>query len=250
MDLQKLRTLVVDQGLWLARLDQFGTKYEGMLPDANRVGLLAMFPAPSAEWLIKQYAYGVKRSYASCWHARDREPSPAVWQEFDKAGQGVAVGVQFDTLVGELEMVAPGVNAPPSGGRGPIHVGAVTYIDHHADRIPEENFLEAAFVVRSKWSYQQELRVLIHTHGGAYDGLYGKKGPFGDLVTAISGKESGTGATEFEGGHLGGRAIVLSVNARRLVRRIIPNPRMTLCSRAELAALAARSGMFCRVAWC
>lgn len=249
MSLEKLETLLARRGLWLARLDEFGTKYEGSLPTANRMGLLTMFPAPSAAWLQQEYVRGVQRSYASCWHARDDEPASEVWQEFDKPGQGVAVGVELDELIVQLNEVAPEVNTP-AGGAGPIHVGAVTYINHHTASIPEGNVLEAQFVVRDKWSYQRELRVLVHTHGtAAYDRLYGKQGPFGDVVRPVRAGQSTTGQTELEGGHLGGKALVLPVNPRRLVKRIVPNRTMTSSSRLKLALLAARTGMLCRVDW-
>lgn len=250
MNLEKLETLLVRRGLWLARLDQFGTKYEGMLPSANQMGLLSMFPAPSAAWLQGEYVNGVQRSYASCWHARDNEPATEVWKEFDQDGQGVAVGVELDELIRQLSDVAPDVNSAPSGGAGPIHVGAVSYIDHATDSIPEGNVLEAQFVVRRKWSYQRELRVLVHTHGtAAYDSLYGKKGPFGDIVVPVHAKDSSTGKTELVGGHHDGKALVLPVVPRRLVRRIVPNRSMTMASRARLALVAARAHLLCRVAW-
>lgn len=251
MDLEKLETLLVRRGLWLARLDQFGTQYEGKLPTPNTMGLLAMFPMPSASWLQQEYVHGVQRSYASCWHARDGAPAQDVWKEFDEGGQGVVVQVDFDELLRQLEAVAPGVNAPPAGGEGPIHVGAVRYIDHAVDLVPEYNVLEAQFVVRQKWSYQTELRVLVHTYGtAAYDRLYNKTGPFGQVVKHMASSDSTTGKTELVGGHLDGKALVLPVDPRRLVHRILVNKKMSLVSLGKLAILAARARMLCRVRWC
>ena len=250
MNIEKLRTLLADRGLWLARLDQFGTKYEGMLPVPNQMGLLSMFPAPAADWLQREYQHGVQRSYAICWHARDGSPASEVWAEFDKPGQGVAVGVSYEELLLQLGHVASSVNVPPVGGDGPIHVGAVTYINHQTDSVPEGNVLEAQFVVRDKWSYQQELRVLVHTHGtAAYDRLYNKTGPFGQIVEPVLPGQSATGKTELVGGHSSGKALVLPIDPNRLVQRIIPNKAMSMRSRLELAKLAARTGMLCRVKW-
>lgn len=246
MSLDKLETLIVRRGLWLSRLDQFGTEYEGLLPRQNHMGLLAMHPAPDAEWLFREYARGVNRSYASCWHAQDGLPDHRVWKAFNEDGQGVAVRVEAAELLRQLELVSPGVNSYRGGG-GPIHYGAVRYIDHHVDTIPDGNILEAQFVVRDKWSYQTELRVLVHTYGTAAYRLTGKNGPFGPMVEHVLPANSTTGQTELIGGYSQGKALVIFVDPIKLVRSIVPNPRMSPENKLRLGWLAVRAQLLSRV---
>ena len=89
-----------------------------------------------------------------------------------------------------------------------------------------------------------------HAYGtAAYDRLYGKRGPLGDIVVPVLAGQSATGKTELVGGHLDGKALVLPVEPHRLVWRIIPNKAMNISARMKLAVLAARTGMLCRVKW-
>jgi len=91
MDLAKLRTLARG-GLWLARLDQFGTAYEGSLPEANRLGLLEMLPEETVTSLQSQYTLTRDlRAYACCWHMNSGDPPAELWAEFDGSGCGVAI---------------------------------------------------------------------------------------------------------------------------------------------------------------
>lgn len=240
MDLTKFETLAKG-GLWLARLDQFGTTYEGSLPDQNRLGLLAMLPPDGAAWVEKQYDMNALRSYASCWHMNPADPPDRLWREFDKAGDGLAVRTTYSCLRAELARTCD--LGPP--GRGPIHVGGVRYINHAIETIPEWNVLEATFVVRDKWAYQNELRVLIHTHGtAAYDYLYNRSGPCGPLLKSTV---PSSGAPELIGGVMDGKAIVLGVKPRVLIKEIVPNRSMPTKTLWRLFRMAARYRLAHRV---
>ena len=177
-------------GLWLSRLDQFGDSKEGQLPDAN-LGLLRKAPTPLLEWVVKQYVLNVKRSFASCWHMSDNDPSPDAWQIFGGAGNGVAIRTTPDSMRQTLAQI--------SGPDGPVHFAAVRYVDHSIDEIPEGNVIEAAFVVQSNYAPECEARVLIHTFGKGAEYLVNATGPFGPLVTRPQGNDTK------EGGLVGGQ---------------------------------------------
>ncbi len=225
MDLAKFQTLA-SGGLWLARLDQFGTPFEASLPQSNALGLLAMLPADGVAYLQKHYQLTRDaRAYASCWHVNSGLPPARLWREFDPSGEGLAVRTSYSALVAELERTCS--IGPP--GRGPIHIGMVSYIDHSTAIIRNFNVLEAAFCVRDKWAYQAELRVLVYTNGTAgYDHLYAKEGFFGPLVVAIPPNRSSTGSRELIGGHLDGRAMVFKVDGLALIHELVPQPAIGL----------------------
>jgi hypothetical protein len=241
MDVKKFETLACG-GLWLSRLDTFGTKYEGSLPAENRVGLLRMLPDDGVVWVAKQYDLSVLRTFASCWHLNSGAPDRRVWQEFDKGGQGLAVLTTYDQLAREIAQTSP-VNEG-----GPTYAGAVRYINHATDQIPDWNVLEAAFVVRDKWCYQTEVPVLVHTHGTAACSLHTQNGPKGPLVKRVEGAAaSASSMTEFTGGHADGKAIVFAIDPRRLIVAIVPNRTMTHATMWKLLVVSARSGLACRV---
>lgn len=221
MDLAKFRTLA-EGGFWLARLDQFRTRYEGSLPDENVRGLLDMLPDDAVLWLDTQYNLTRDlRAYASTWHINANDPPAKLWAEFDPTGHGIAVKTTVSILRAEIAQTCD-LGEP---GRGPVHIGPVTYIDHTQDLIRNWNVLEAAFCVREKWAYQNELRVLISTHGSAaYEHLYNNSGHFGPVVAQLHRDDSMSGMTELVGGHLDGKALVLKVDAKKLIEEILPRP--------------------------
>jgi hypothetical protein len=229
--------LMFQGGLWFARLDQFKDPREGTLPSPNLVGLLKKLPAPSAQWVQKQYELGVERSFAVCWHMSDDVPDEALWTLFADPDDAVAVRTTWRILLKELE--------PITGADGPLHFGAVEYVDHAVDAIPDGNVLEAAFVVGDNFANEREARALIHTYGPAYAFLVGKTGPYGPLVTQILSPKSNM--HELVGGHCAGTAIVVQVDPRRIVQEIhmARDTRPDLQWKVLLAA--AQNGLFWRV---
>ncbi len=80
MDLMKLRTFL-DGYFWLARLDQFGTDYEGELPEPN-IGLLDRLLGNQSHAVQAKYQDIAQKAYASCWHMNNNEPSDEMWKNF------------------------------------------------------------------------------------------------------------------------------------------------------------------------
>lgn len=204
----KLNTFL-DGGLWMARMDQFGDPREGTLPWPN-LGLLNKLPAAQVPAVLREYEFGVKRAYASCWHMSNGDPSDHAWNTFGHIGLRTTPNLMVDAF------------SYVSGPGGPVHFGQITYIDHRQAAIPEANVIEAGFVVRDAYQQENEARVLIHTHGtAASDHLYGKKGLYGDLVQAQEPSVSISGKREFVGGHYGGKAIVLKIDPQQFIAEIV-----------------------------
>lgn len=238
MDLNKLDTLLRG-GLWFARLDKFNDRLEGTLPEVNRLGLLAKMPTNSAAWIELEYKRGVLRSYALCWHMNDADPDTHVWDGF---GGDNAVAVR--TNCGRLHAALNSITGPD----GPLHFGAIRYVDHDADMIPEGNVIEAAFVVRTGYARECEVRALIHTYGdAAFKYLVNKQGFFGPLVVQANGSGSPSGAHELIGAHAHGAAIVVKADARQLVSEILPAPNASLHDVWRILGVAGRYGFACRL---
>ncbi len=242
MNVAKLQTFL-SGGLWLARIDTFGTAYEGALPEQNRLGLLAMLPPEDVSRLVREYDLTrLQRAYVSCWHA-DSEPAGAVWATF-AGSAGLAIRTSYATLRRQLQRTCP----IHLDGAGPMHVGVVRYVDHATETIPDWNVLEAAFCVRAKWSAQREVRVLVYTHGTACPAhLYGREGPFGPLVVPRMAYESVSGKTEFVGGHANGAAIVLPIDPLELIEEIVPAPTMTCSAYLTMSRMARKAGLGRRI---
>lgn len=205
-------------GLWLARLDQFNDPMEGTLPGPNLGLLNNLLPAFQAAGVVREYELGVQRAFASCWHMSEGDPSAHAWETFGSDKDGVAIRTTPEAIRQAILCVAD----------GPIYLGAIRYIDHATDFIPDGNIIEASFVVQRGFHQERESRVLIHTHGTATtDHLYGKNGLFGPLVASISAANSPSGKTEFTGGHAQGTAIVLRVDPRALIQEIFIDPRVS-----------------------
>lgn len=239
MSVDRAETLFAG-GLWFARLDQFGDGLEGSLPSENRIGLLAHHPPLDASWIEHEYGRGILRSYALCWHRSNGDPSQHIWDSFSSPVDGVSVATTPDRLRAALK--------PITGPTGPVHFGVVRYVNHQVDTIPEYNVLEAAFVVRQTFSSEHEARVVVHTHGtAAYDCLYGKNGPFGPLVTPVSGDGSPGGGHDLVGGHADGTALVLDIDPRQMITEIIAHPRMRPGDYARVCEVVERHGLVDRL---
>jgi len=221
MNCSKLRTFL-GGGLWLARLDQFGDPLEATLPQQN-LGLLYKLPSAQVPAVQKEYELGVKRAYASCWHMSDNDPSDHAW-----SFGCVALRTTPQKMEAALQVI--------SGPDGPVHFGQIRYVDHWIDQIPEGNVIEAAFVVRLGFLLENEARVLVHAHGtAASDYLYGKKGPFGDLVRVQAPSASLSGKHEFIGGHANGTAMVLPIAPDQFIEEMVINSSASDQERNEIA---------------
>lgn len=238
MDIDKLRTILCDKGLWFSRLDQFGDPKEGVLPYGN-LSLLTKYPLYARTWTQKEYSLVALRSYACCFHMNSATPPVSLWRYFGKSSP-----VAITTTVQRIRSQIPNV----ATGQGPIYMGQVEYIDHCKDVIPDGNLIYPAYAVQTKWKSEKEMRLLIHTCGtAASDNLYGESGPFGPLVEGVLANKSFSGKTELVGGHNGGTAIVLPVDPAGLIEHIVRGPGLKDSAWKEIVGMAKKAGVEDRV---
>ncbi len=120
----------------------------------------------------------------------------------------------------------------------------IRYVDHDVDSIPDLNVIDAAFVVRSGFSYEREARILIHTHGtAAYRNLYGKRGFYGLLVKPSDPSDSPGGGHELSGGHADGCAIVVQVDPKDIIHQILLDSHMSKKNRQTIKDLVTKYGL-------
>jgi hypothetical protein len=242
--LHKLETFLKG-GLWFARLDTFGSANEtreGKLPRCN-LGLLEKMPRFMVEWVEKQYDLAVFRSYASCWSKGDRDPSEDFWHtNFGGYGNGIAICTMPDLVSSAIAGITSSDNT------GPAYFGSVDYIDHDRGLIPEGNTLEAAFIIRSEYSAENEARVLIHSYGpNAVQYLLNTSGPYGPLVSHHPGSQSSSGEREFDGGHLDGKAIVVHIDKEQFIYAILFGPNVNEIDRTRITNLIGSYGLASKI---
>lgn len=227
-------------GIWFARLDTFTSGVpEGTLPKRNK-SLLDKLPKFQVKMVKKVYTRAVKRSFASCWHMSDADPSTSIWKSFGGDGNGIAIRTTPTHLTQVLAAI--------SGNDGPVHFGEIRYIDHWIDVIPEANVIEAAFVVQDSYAYEREARVLIHSHGtAASDHLAHASGLFGPLVKRPPKRQLDAGSYGFLGGYAHWKAIVPSVDAKVLIQEIVIGKGVDAVRRKRLVDLVTRYGLADRI---
>jgi hypothetical protein len=224
-ELHQLDTLVRG-GLWFSRIDTFKDCLEGTLPNRN-VGLLEkLLPEQMSEEALREYRFSAKRDYATCWTMSDSDPSKEMWEaQFGNRGKGIAVRSTSAALIEATRSIR--------GEDGPVYLGRVRYINHEVDLIPEAQTLEACFVVKEEFRYQNEVRLLIHSYGhNAATILASTKSFWGEaLVRRVEKEQSETAVTEFVGfvpenapgkaREHDGQAIVLPVDPSQVVQEVL-----------------------------
>jgi hypothetical protein len=237
IDTQKLKTFLAN-GLWLARLDQFKDPLEGTL-SRPAVGLLGKLVGEQQQLGLGLYESAVLRSYAICFQVSDGHPNERFWEEFCSRNDGIAIRTSPQLL---YDAIKPTLG-PVDSGTGPGYFGKITYVDHNTDDMPVDNVLSAQFCVRRDYSDEMEARLLVHTHGTANKQLIGKTGCFGPLVTHIQSDTIPGVNTKQVGGHLDGKALVLSVNTSELIESIVINPAVPSDHQRSIRELIGTSGL-------
>lgn len=208
----KLLTFL-EGGLYFARLDTFNDKCEGTMPQKN-LGLLSKLPPFQIKMVTKVYQLAVRRSFASCWHMSDDDPSDYAWESFGRKRTGIAFRTTPISLKSAIQ--------PIIGPNGPTYIGTTRYIKHWKDSIPEANILEAQFVLRDDLCDEREARVLIHAHGTAASRLAYLNGlNRRPLVKRPPARQLNAGSYGFVGNHDYWKAIVPKVNPRVLIHEIV-----------------------------
>jgi len=229
----KLDTLLKG-GLYMARLDRFSDPLEGALGRKTK-SLLDKTPSYAKRYILREYKNAVRQSFASCWHRSDKEPSEYVWNQFGGRHNGFAIRTTPQNLRRSVESVV-------ACGAG--YIGNVTYKNHDTEENNLENILHAHFVVRDDFRNEEEVRFLIHTFGPHGQMLYGKEGPEGPLVKWRQ-RRTIPSTHECVGGYRRGTAILLGIDARKLVDEVVVGKRASCALFKDIEQRASKAG----IAW-
>lgn len=168
MDLTKFLDLILNQEIYLRRIDKFQDVYEGFVSAKFRDMAYKSY-ADLAEPLGKSKEDAEKLSslhinnqlllpmysYASCWYIGEEE-SAAMWKLYGETKNCIAILTSVAKLNDAL--ISDNNNAV-------VHIKEVTYYED--DKRPESiNWLNPLFEKRSSFKYEQELRVLYFLSEG------------------------------------------------------------------------------------
>jgi hypothetical protein len=151
IDFTKLLSMLEDEQLLLARVDQFDDPYEGSLSRAG-VNLLrgsAAFPAEAIDRFISATASMRQKMFMSCWVASDHE-SAAMWKLYLQSPEGVSIKSDFESLATALDQSQFSARAT-----------MVKYVDYETTPLPFGNMFFPFLHKRLSFAHENELRVVV-----------------------------------------------------------------------------------------
>ncbi|HTU47402.1 MAG TPA: hypothetical protein VMF91_20230 [Bryobacteraceae bacterium] len=125
------------------------------------------------------------------------------------------------------------------------YIGEVTYKDHDNQENSLRNILDAHFVGRDDFIYEEEVRFLIHTFGPYGQTLNGKEGPKGPLLRWMK-RRTTPPVHECVGGYRRGTAILLNVEPERLVEEVVVGELASRSLFEEVERKVSNRGIPCR----
>ncbi|WP_338558141.1 DUF2971 domain-containing protein [Acinetobacter sp. KS-LM10] len=162
MDLTKFLDLILNQEIYLRRIDKFQDVYEGFVSAkfcdvahksyadlAKPFGKSEEDMEELSNLHINNQSLLPMYSYASCWYIGEEE-SAAMWKLYGETKNCIAILTSVANL--EEALINDNNNAV-------VYIKEVTY--HEDDKRPESiNWLNPLFEKRTSFKYEQELRVL------------------------------------------------------------------------------------------
>lgn len=233
-ELFKLDTLL-EGGLYMARLDTFDDPREGALGRKTK-SLLDKDPPYAKKYIIAEYQKAIRQSFASCWHGSNKDPSEHAWCEFGGNHSGFAIRTTPERLRAAVQTVL-------DCGAG--YIGDVRYKNHDQEPHELKNILEAHFVVKDDYKDEEEVRFLLHTFGPNGQKLIERRGPKGPLARWRLRKTTPR-THECVGGHRRGMAILLGIDARKLIEEVLVGRCASLAFFEDIRGRAAMAGIRCR----
>ena len=155
MDFGKFTSLLHRKALFFPRVDKLGDPFEGSLSRpcknrirdwANKTGDHDMAFARMSEFVKKDR----ERVVVSCWHELEYE-SEAMWKQYARGGEGIAVRTDFGSLVGSLGL-------SDTESYKDIRFGRVSYVDYGNDDMRLFNGM-LFFHKRRSFDHEREVRV-------------------------------------------------------------------------------------------
>jgi len=156
MSFEKFLYLIMNEKLYLCRLDKLTDQYEGTVPDNNRKNInlrLKKVPLITREEKIEKYNHEIKRIHAfkqftliNCWSMYEEE-SFALWKIYTKPGYGIAIKSKFGLLQDSL------------ANNKELDFGIVEYNNKQATA---ETQTSIPVTKKIYYKYENELRVLLY----------------------------------------------------------------------------------------
>ena len=151
MDFTKFVAMLVNEGLYLSRLDRLGDTYEGWIhksPKRHYGGFFGQEDMERDRALRKQSPAVRKLFYVSCWHAND-EQSDAMWKLYVKGNEGIAIRTTCRNLQASL------TDTPEE-----LWLYEVMYADSEKKPIHGGSMLRACLTKRMPFAHEKEVRVV------------------------------------------------------------------------------------------
>ena len=164
MDLTKFLDLILNESIYLRRIDKFEDPYEGFISKAYQKDLAIQYTRIQQDYLIADSAKErlhnghlqslkimPKYAYASCWYLGDIE-SAAMWKLYGGTNNCVAIRTTIFDLQEALD-------ESDDDDLGIMHLRPVRYIDESSS-VDAQNYLKPMFEKRKSFSHENEFRAL------------------------------------------------------------------------------------------
>ena len=164
MDLTKFLDLILNQIIYLRRIDKFEDPYEGFISEAYENELANQYKGIQEDFLIgdnvrdnlhEEHLQALKLmpkyAYASCWYLGDIE-SAAMWKLYGGTKNCVAIC----TTIYDLQVA---FDESDDDDLGIMHLRPIRYVDESSS-VDAKNYLKPMFEKRKSFSYENEFRAL------------------------------------------------------------------------------------------
>ena len=160
MGLSKFIAMLVNNGLYMSRIDLLGDNFEGWIPPSPRYG--GFFGEQFKERdnkLRKNSVKEKKRYYVSCWHSNN-DQSDAMWKLYVKGNEGVAIRATTKALNNSLE------DAPQQ-----LWHYKVIYANSEETPIHGGSMLRACMIKRMPFEHEKETRIVWYNKNEASESV-------------------------------------------------------------------------------
>lgn len=159
IDIDKLRFLILNRRLYMARADTLGDDFEGTTPAAESerwrrliaeaAGAHERATLEANRQMLTENAVAFRDAYyVNCWHTAEDE-NVAMWDRYVATTSSVAVRTTYSSLREQLEP------------RQLIYLGLVRYIDYDAQTLPSFNMLQRISHKRHFYRDEREVRAVL-----------------------------------------------------------------------------------------
>ncbi len=160
MGLSKFIAMLVNNGLYMSRIDLLGDEFEGWIPPSPKYGGFSKNQLKERDRKLRKHSTKErKRYYVSCWHMND-DQSDAMWKLYTKGNEGVAIRTTTRDLNNSLEA------APEE-----LWHNKVVY--SNSEREPQHggSMLRACMIKRMPFKHEKETRIVWYNDDKVTDSI-------------------------------------------------------------------------------